>query len=36
MKKIVPIILLLAVAGAGVAWYLGVPQRYGYFLPRRN
>lgn len=33
MKKIVPVILFLAAAGAGIAWYLGVPQRYGYFLP---
>lgn len=33
MNKIVPAILLLAVAGAGAAWYYGVPQRHGYFLP---
>ncbi|WP_026790499.1 secretion protein HlyD [Pleomorphomonas oryzae] len=32
MNKIVPVILLLA-AGAGAAWYTGLPQRYGYFLP---
>lgn len=33
MNKIVPVVLLLAAAGAGIAWYLGVPQRYGYLLP---
>lgn len=33
MNKIVPVVLLLAAAGAGAAWYYGVPQRYGYFLP---
>ncbi|MCM5552106.1 secretion protein HlyD [Pleomorphomonas sp. NRK KF1] len=33
MNKIVPVVLLLAAAGAGAAWYLGVPQRYGYFAP---
>lgn len=33
MNKIVPAILLLAVAGAGAAWYYGVPQRHDYFLP---
>lgn len=33
MNKIVPVVLLVAAAGAGIAWYLGVPQRYGYLLP---
>lgn len=33
MKKIVPFVVLIAAAGAGAAWYSGVPQRYGYFLP---
>lgn len=33
MNKIVPVVLLLAAAGAGAAWYLGVPQSYGYFVP---
>ncbi len=33
MKKIVPFVVLIAAAGAGAAWYAGVPQRYGYFLP---
>ncbi len=33
MNKIIPVVLLLAAAGAGVAWYLGVPQRYGYLQP---
>lgn len=33
MNKIVPVVLLLAAAGAGAAWYYGVPQRYGYLLP---
>jgi HlyD family secretion protein len=33
MNKIVPVVLLVAAAGAAAAWYWGVPQRYGYFLP---
>lgn len=33
MNKIIPIVLLVAAAGAGAAWHYGVPQRYGYFLP---
>lgn len=33
MKKIVPVVLLLAAVGAGAAWHFGLPQRYGYFLP---
>lgn len=33
MKKIVPVVLLLVAAGAGAAWYLGLPQRYGFLMP---
>ncbi|PIP01103.1 secretion protein HlyD [Pleomorphomonas carboxyditropha] len=33
MNKIVPVVLLVAAAGAAAAWYWGVPQRYGYLLP---
>lgn len=31
MNRIVPVVLLLAAAGAGAAWYYGVPQSYGFF-----
>ena len=33
MNKIVPVVLLLVAAGAGAAWYLGLPQRYGFLVP---
>jgi HlyD family secretion protein len=33
MNKIAPVVLLLVAAGAGAAWYLGLPQRYGFLMP---